>query len=56
MTRRKKLPKKQNANVRVARRSRRSEVLSGKAREDMREKKKALRPKAESGNAVAVPR
>lgn len=39
------------ANIR-----RKLEVLSGKATVDMDEKKNALRPKAERGKAVAVPR
>lgn len=39
------------ANIR-----RKLEVLSGNATVDREEKKKALRPKAERGKAVAVPR
>ena len=35
---------------------RKSEVLLGKANIDIKEKKKALKPKADKGNAVAVPR
>ena len=39
---------------RVSKRSN-SDVLSGKARDEIIEKKKALRPKPASGKAVAVP-
>lgn len=40
----------------MANRRSRWDVLSGKANEEMAEKKKALRPNAERGKAVAVPR
>ena len=43
-------------NVPIQRSKRKSEVLLGKAIVDISEKKKALRPKADKGNAVAVPR
>ena len=35
---------------------RKEEVLSGNASEEIKEKKNAPRPKADRGNAVAVPR
>ena len=54
--RRKKLPTKGIMNVATANKSSRSRVLSGKAREDIVAKKKALSPKADRGKAVAVPR
>ena len=37
-------------------RSNKSDVLSGNAMDEIEAKKKALRPKAESGKAVALPR
>lgn len=43
-------------DVPAASKRRKSDVLSGNAKEETIEKKKALRPKADSGNAVAVPR
>ncbi len=43
-------------DVPAASKRRKSEVLSGNAKEEMTEKKNALRPKADRGNAVAVPR
>lgn len=43
-------------NVEMANRRSKSDVLSGNAKEEMAEKKNALRPNAESGKAVAVPR
>lgn len=43
-------------NVPTARRSRKSVVLSGNAKDEIEAKKKALRPKADRGKAVAVPR
>lgn len=43
-------------DVPAASKRRKSDVLSGNAKEEIIEKKKALRPKADSGNAVAVPR
>ena len=55
-TRRKNREMKAMPNVPAASRSRKSEVLSGNANEEIVEKKNALRPKAERGNAVAVPR
>ena len=56
ITRRKKedmnvMPKVPTASIR-----RKLDVLSGNATVEMDEKKKALSPKAERGNAVAVPR
>lgn len=54
--RKKKVPTDTMLNVAMAKRRSKSEVLSGNAIDDMAEKKNALRPKAESGNAVAVPR
>lgn len=54
--RRKKLPTKGSVNVAMASKRSRSLVLSGKAKEETDAKKKALRPKAERGPAVAVPR
>jgi len=56
MTRRKKVPIKTRPKVAQARRRSKSEVLSGKARDDIAAKKKALRPNAARGKAVAVPR
>ncbi len=56
MTRRKKEEMKVMLNVPAARRRRKSEVLSGNAKEEIVEKKNALRPNADKGNAVAVPR
>ncbi len=44
------------ANVPMASIRRKSVVLSGKAKEEMVTKKKALRPKAAKGKPVAVPR
>ena len=44
------------AKVKIESSRRSSEVSSGKANEESSEKKKALRPKAASGKAVAVPR
>ena len=41
--------------VRSERRRSNSDVLSGNAKDDMREKKNALSPKPARGNAVAVP-
>jgi hypothetical protein len=43
-------------NVEQANRRSRSEVLSGKAIDDVAAKKKALRPNAARGKAVALPR
>jgi hypothetical protein len=40
----------------MARRKRKSDVFPGNASDDSVEKKKALRPNAASGKAVAVPR
>lgn len=54
--RKKKVPTETMLNVAMAKRRSKSEVLSRNAIDDMAEKKNALRPKAESGNAVAVPR
>lgn len=56
MTRRKKNETKHMANVPRASIRRKSLVLSGKAKDEMVTKKKALRPKADKGKAVAVPR
>ena len=42
--------------VPIERNRRKPAVLFGRARLEIREKKKALRPKAATGNAVAVPR
>ena len=42
--------------VPMARRNKKSEVFPGNASDDNAEKKKALRPNAASGKAVAVPR
>ncbi len=56
MTRRKNVPTNIMVKVAMASRRSKSEVLSGNAIQDTAEKKKALRPNAESGNAVAVPR
>jgi hypothetical protein len=42
--------------VPMARRNRKSDVFPGNARDDMVEKKNALRPNAASGKEVAVPR
>lgn len=56
MTRRKNKEMKAMPNVPAARRRRKSDVLSGNATEEIVEKKKALRPNADRGNAVAVPR
>lgn len=55
-TRRKKVPTRTMVNVEMANRRSKSDVLSGNAKEEMAEKKNALRPNAESGKAVAVPR
>ena len=54
--RRRKLPTKGIVNVATANKRSRSEVLSGKANDDIDAKKKALRPNADRGKAVAVPR
>lgn len=54
--RRRKLPTKGIVNVAMASKRSRLRVLSGKAKEDTDAKKKALRPKADKGKAVAVPR
>ena len=43
-------------NVAMANKRSRSSVLSGKAKEETDAKKKAERPKADRGKAVAVPR
>lgn len=43
-------------NVPTASKNRKPDVLSGKAIDDKEEKKKALSPNPERGNAVAVPR
>lgn len=43
-------------DVPAASKRRKSAVLSGNAKEEIIEKKKALSPKADRGNAVAVPR
>ena len=56
MTRRKKVPMKVIRNVAIDRSRSRSEVLSGKARDDIAEKNRALKPNAAKGKAVAVPR
>lgn len=56
ITRRKKPDTQHMEKVETARSRRRSDVLSGNARDDIVEKKNALRPKPESGKAVAVPR
>jgi len=56
MTRRKNMEMKTMPDVPAASKRRKSEVLSGNAKEEMTEKKNALRPKADRGNAVAVPR
>lgn len=42
--------------VAIARTKRKSLVFPGKSHEERHEKKKALRPKAAKGKAVAVPR
>jgi len=55
-TRRKNMEMKTMPDVPAASKRRKSEVLSGNAKEEMTEKKNALRPKADRGNAVAVPR
>ena len=55
-TRRKRVPTRTMTKVAIARSRRRSEVLSGKAKDDNAAKKSALRPNAARGNAVAVPR
>ena len=52
----KKTGKKMSEKVPRARRSRYLEVLLGNSMPDTDVKKKALRPKAARGNAVAVPR
>lgn len=54
--RRKRVPTNTNTKVRIARSRSKSEVLSGKARDDNAAKKRALKPNADRGNAVAVPR
>ena len=51
-----KLPTKGIVNVAMANKRSRSSVLSGNAMEDIDAKKKALRPNADRGKAVAVPR
>lgn len=56
MMRRKKEPRKGIENVPIASMSKKCEVLAGKATLDTVEKRKALRPNADNGNAVAVPR
>ena len=56
MTRRKKVPMKVIKNVAIDRRRSKSEVLSGKARDDIVAKNRALKPNAAKGKAVAVPR
>ena len=56
MTRRKKKDTKTIVKVPMARRKRKSDVFPGNANDDNVEKKKALRPNAASGKAVAVPR
>ena len=56
MTRRKKVPMKVIKNVAIEKRRSRSEVLSGKARDDIAAKNRALKPNAARGKAVAVPR
>ncbi len=43
-------------DVAMANKRSRLKVLSGNAKEDTDAKRKALRPKADSGKAVAVPR
>jgi hypothetical protein len=55
-TRRKKKETKVMPNVPAASKSRKSPVLPLKTNWAKTEKKKALRPNAASGNAVAVPR
>ena len=55
-TRRKKKPTKVSKKVPRARSSRNALVFPGKMSFPLMEKKKALRPKAARGNAVAVPR
>ena len=54
--RRRKLPTKGIVNVARANKRRRFEESSGKANDDIDAKKKALRPNADRGKAVAVPR
>ena len=54
--RRKKQPRKAIENVPTASMSKKFEVLAGNAALDTVEKRKALRPNADNGNAVAVPR
>ena len=49
------MPTKGIENVATVRSRRKSAVFSGKAIEDISEKKKALRPNAASGKAVAEP-
>lgn len=56
MTRRKKKPTKHMANVPTASSNRKCAVSSSNAIEEIVAKKKALRPNAASGKAVAVPR
>ena len=55
MTRRKKNDIKIMPLVARQRTSRKSLVFPGNSHEEMKEKKKALRPKAARGRAVAVP-
>lgn len=52
----KKVPMETMPNVEQAKRRSKSEVLSGNAIDDIAAKKKALRPNAARGKAVAVPR
>ena len=56
MTRRKKVPIKAIKNVAIDRRRSKSEVLSGKARDEIAAKNRALKPNAARGKAIAVPR
>ena len=55
-TRRNKDPDRTMVKVAIDKSRSRSEVLSGKARDEMAEKKAALKPNAARGKAVAVPR
>jgi hypothetical protein len=56
MTRRKKKDTKTMLLVAKQRTRRKSPVFPGNSHDEMDEKKKALRPKAATGRAVAVPR
>lgn len=56
MTLKKKKETNTRANVPIASMRRNFDVSSGNAKVEMVEKKKALKPNAAKGNAVAVPR